>query len=174
MPKRFTQLHAPFWSKIPVLGLATYPHTKGSRIIFWFSASVYALIYFFCIALVVVTFTHSLYGWSGFRNYITTALYDVMYKNFALVIVFVGIEAWLMYRQAVLKQKKAAKSRQKRSLFGVFLYPVLFVVVMYVALKILTHHFSLEPNALPVLAGFYVFFVVITYIINLLPSLDAH
>lgn len=144
------------------MGLLRYPRRFSDRLFFWFSAAVYSLFYFFCIALVVVVFTHSLYGWSGLRSYVTTTLHDVMYKNLGLVGVFVGLEAWMIYQQAILKAKGAEHAR-KSSVYKVFLYPALLVAGMYAALKVLTGNFMLEPNFVPVMTSFYVFFVCVKY-----------
>jgi len=156
------QFRAPFWSRIPGLGLLRYPRELSDCLFFWFSAAAYSLIYFFCIALVVVVFTHSLYGWSGFESYMITTLHDVMYKNLGLVGVFVGLEAWMIYQQAILKAKVAEQAR-KTSVYKVFLHPALLVAGMYAVLKILTRNFMMEPNLVPVIASFYVFFVCVTY-----------
>jgi len=165
MSRRIQILKPPFWSRIPMLGVRSYPSSLNGKIIFWLSSIVYSLIYFYLIALVIVVFTHALWTWSSFQSYITTTLFDIVYKNLWLVIVFVIVESFAIYTGAK-KQPQQSSVQPYKTTWRTFVKPLAFVAVMYFALKLITKSNVIEPNFWPVIAGFYLFLLAVTYSVD--------
>lgn len=156
-------LEPPFWTTVPVFGVHRYPSRLSARILFWVSAIAFSLVYFFFIAFFIVYFSKSLWGWDSPYSSAATTLYDVIYLNWLLVVVFVALEAVLMYRSArhpMVRSKSSAGFRPQR----VAAECILFILFWYALLKIFTHSIVVEPNLLPVVSLMFAFLFCIRFL----------
>ncbi len=167
MISRIATVEAPFWSRIPLFGVQRYPKTLVRRCIFWLSAIVYSMVYFYVLALAVVIFVHALWVWPGLQNYLTTTLYDICYRNWWLVLIFVVVEVLLIYRAALTNASNVVRKRRETiDWHRLVTQPILFVAVLYLTLKVLTGDYTVEPHLAPVLLWAYAFSVGALYIVD--------
>lgn len=164
MIKKFRIFAAPFWARIPVFGVDVYPDQFVGKVRFWVSAIIYSVLYFYLIALMVVVFEQSLWAWSSVQTYLTAALFEIVYKNIWLVVLFVAAECVAIYREA--RTGRSSVPIWVRSSVVKWFAPATAVVFLYLAVKLITLEFGIEPNLWPVLGVYYVFFWIIFQVID--------
>ncbi|MBI4090974.1 MAG: hypothetical protein HY422_03035 [Candidatus Komeilibacteria bacterium] len=162
--RTFHLLQAPFWARVPVFGVTTYPSDARGKRRFWISAVVYSAIYFYLIALMVVAFEQSLWAWSSPQVYLTAALFEIVYKNAWLVVLFVAAECVAIYHDA--RRGHPAFPSWTHAPELRWLAPAAVVVLLYVAVKLINFDFALEPNVLPVMGLYYIFFWIVLWAID--------
>lgn len=150
---------APFWSRIPSLGLLKYPRDFMGRIFFWASALIYSFVYFFVIAFFVVAFVESMISWISLRanvqEYVFTVAHDIIALHPILVGAFILIEVGLIFQQA---QRPIVRSKRKQlSVIQIIIFPAVTVIGFYIILRLMTLSCCIDKYTPQVLAAYYLF-----------------